>query len=120
MNNLNWTPEAPPTEGVSFYDHTMSETPVGMLKIEWKSWKDSPSYDVELDGKWIGGSYTLADAKELAQNHLFDIIKELTEFLNINTQNITTSTCELYEEMNGCPQYRFRKEDGCKHCKYKK
>jgi hypothetical protein len=74
---LNWTPEAPPTDGVSFYNHTICETPIGRIIIEWKSWKESPSYDVELDGKWIGVSYTLSEAKELAQNHIFDIIKEL-------------------------------------------
>jgi hypothetical protein len=77
MNMLNWTPEAPPTDGVSFYNHTICETPIGRIIIEWKSWKESPSYDVELDGKWIGVSYTLSEAKELAQNHIFDIIKEL-------------------------------------------
>lgn len=82
MRKLNWTPEAPPTDGVSYYNHTMCETPVGMLNIEWKSWKDSPSYDVELDGKWIGCVYSLEDAKVFSENYLLDIIKKLTDFLN--------------------------------------
>jgi len=37
---LEWSPPAPPTKDVSSYDHTIAETPLGKIKIEWKGWKD--------------------------------------------------------------------------------
>lgn len=81
---MNWTEPKPPTEGVSFYDHTICETPFGKLKIEWKSWKDNDSYTVILnDNDWIGAEYDLESAKELARKYLVKKHKELSEFLGL-------------------------------------
>ena len=81
---MNWTEPKPPTEGISFYDHTICETPFGKLTIEWKSWKQSGSYDVMLnDGEWIGAEYDLESAKELARNYLVKKHKELSELLGL-------------------------------------
>ena len=81
---MNWTEPKPPTERISFYDHTICETPFGKLTIEWKSWKQSGSYDVMLnDGEWIGAEYDLESAKELARNYLVKKHKELSELLGL-------------------------------------
>lgn len=78
---MNWTENKPPTGGESYYTHTTCKTPLGLLKIEWKSWKDKTSYDVELEGKWVGYEYSLEDAKVIAKNHIKEVSKELIEFL---------------------------------------
>jgi hypothetical protein len=81
---MNWTNPKPPTEGISHYDHTICETPFGKLKIEWKSWKESDSYDVMLnDSDWVGAEYDLESAKELARNYLVQKHKELSELLGL-------------------------------------
>lgn len=76
-----WTEPKPPTEGVSYYDHIICNTPLGDIIIDWKSWKDRPSYDVMLDAVWIGVEYDLEKAKEIAYNYLNKIYNELDEFL---------------------------------------
>jgi len=79
---MNWTEPKPPTKGESYYDHTICKTPLGELKIEWKSWKDSPSYDIDLNGEWIGSEYSLEDAKKVAEKFLVNKRDELSEYLN--------------------------------------
>lgn len=84
LDKTNWTEPKNPTEGFSYYDHTICETPFGKLKIEWKSWKESPSYDVMLnDRDWVGVAYDLESAKELARNYLVKKHKELSELLSL-------------------------------------
>lgn len=78
---MNWTENKPPIEGESYYDHTTCKTPLGLLKIEWKSWKDSPSYGIELEGNWIGSEYTLEEAKMIAKNYINKVSNELITFL---------------------------------------
>jgi len=80
---MNWTEPKPPTEGESNYDHVRLQTPLGEIIITWKSWKESPSYDIEIGfGEWIGCEYSLEDAKEKAETYLVDKWKELDLFLN--------------------------------------
>jgi len=74
---MNWTEPKPPTIDVSFYDHVKSETPLGELMIEWKSWKDSPSYDIMLNGDWIGVEYSLEEAKTAAFEHIKHVYNQL-------------------------------------------
>lgn len=78
---MKWTEPKSATEGVSFYDHTIAETPIGKVIIEWKSWKDSPSYDVGIEGEWIGVSYDLDTAKEVAVKYLKDRLRKLAEYM---------------------------------------
>lgn len=80
---LNWTEPAKPKEGVSSYDHVMCDTPLGRIMIEWKSWKDSPGYDVQLENDWIGCEYSLEDAKQVAIAHLQKKMMELLGFFGI-------------------------------------
>ena len=78
---MNWTKEKQPTEGISHYNHTILETPIGEFIIEWKGWKERPSYDVMLKGEWIGCEYDLQSAKEIAKNHLIDLFNQLNGFM---------------------------------------
>lgn len=77
-----WSKDSKPND-VSHYDHTICKTPLGDFIIEWKSWKESPSYDVMLNDEWIGNTYKIDDAKEMAKDHLVNIYNELGIFLNI-------------------------------------
>ena len=79
-----WTEPKPPIEGISYYDHTVCETPFGKLKIEWKSWKENDSYDVMLnDSDWVGAEYSLESAKEIARDFLVKKHKDLPELLGL-------------------------------------
>ncbi len=82
MTTFNWSLPKPPTRDISFYDHVTVETPLGELKIEWKSWKSDPSYDIMLHGDWIGVEYDLDDAKLFAYNYIKQKRNELNQFLN--------------------------------------
>jgi hypothetical protein len=64
---LQWSEPAPGKEGVSHYDHVIAETPLGQIKLEWKSWKehDSPGGMMPWD-EWVVGN-TLDEAKADAQ-----------------------------------------------------
>lgn len=61
---MNWTEPKPPTEGISFYDHVICETPFGQAIIEWKSWKLYDDYSVTIGDTYIGNENSLDDAKK--------------------------------------------------------
>ena len=79
---MNWTEKKPPTAGISRYDHTTCESPLGQFMIEWKSWKDEPSYDIKLGDEWLNVAYTLDEAKDVCRKYLEDKSEELNEFMN--------------------------------------
>jgi len=78
---MKWTEPKEPTEGICFYDHVDCETPLGKIRIEWKSWKESPDYDIGLEGKHIGTEYDLDTAKYIAKEYLTTKHRELSELL---------------------------------------
>lgn len=79
---MNWTKESKPSEHIR-YNHICCTTPLGVLSIEWKGWKERPNYDIMLDtGDWIGSEYTLDKAKEAAEQYMDDLIDKLIEFRN--------------------------------------
>jgi hypothetical protein len=78
---MNWTEQKPPTEGICFYDHVNCETPLGKIRIKWKSWKESPDYGIDLDDKYIYTEYDLETAKYIAKEYLINKHCELSEFL---------------------------------------
>ena len=78
---MKWTEPKEPTDGVSFYDHVIAETPIGKMMIEWKSWKDNDDYSVMLDNEWIGVGFDLEEAKQIGENYLNDKLKKLTEYM---------------------------------------
>jgi len=80
---MNWTEPKSPTDGESYYDHVKCVSPLGLIKIEWKSWKESPSYDVSLDDNWIGQENSLKEAKKLALDYLTVVNITLNKFLEL-------------------------------------
>lgn len=72
--SLIWSEERKPSEGVCGYDHVISTTLFGEIRIEWKSWKEYDSYTVympfEVNGEppVLNGN-TLGEAKELAYRY---------------------------------------------------
>lgn len=78
---MKWTESKPPIQGVSYYNHCICESPLGQIKIEWKGWKEYPSYDIQIDDKWIACEYDLEDAKNAAREHLIGKYTELFLFL---------------------------------------
>ena len=47
---LAWTEHRPPGLDCR-YDNCSAETPFGVYRIEWKSWKDYPGYTIEFQGE---------------------------------------------------------------------
>lgn len=78
---MKWTEPKKATEGVSFYDHIIAETPIGRMTIEWKSWKENDDYSVMLDDEWIGAGISLKEAKQIGEDYLNNKLKKLTEYM---------------------------------------
>lgn len=80
---MNWSESLKADGDKSNYDHVKCESPLGVILIEWKSWKDSPSYGIGLEGQYLGSEYSLEDAKEKAREYLENKYNELGIFLKI-------------------------------------
>lgn len=80
---MNWTEPCKPKEGVSYYDHIIAETPLGICIIEWKGWKENDSYSIKLGIDYIGDEFTLEDAKERVNAFLVSKRNELSFYLGI-------------------------------------
>jgi hypothetical protein len=52
-----------------------------LIRIEWKSWKESPDYGIYLDGKYIGTEYNLDMAKDVVKEYIIIKYWELSEML---------------------------------------
>ena len=81
---MKWSEENKPNQDVSYYNHVIAETPIGKLMIEWKGWKENPSYDVVINGMWIGVEYDLESAKRLGEKHINKVYEKLKLFLSKN------------------------------------
>jgi hypothetical protein len=55
MNGFAWSAPARPN-GDCAYDHITAETPLGVVRIEWKGWKayDAPTAQMPW-GEFVGG-----------------------------------------------------------------
>ena len=80
---MNWTQPKPPIQGISYYDHVMCETPFGIAIIEWKGWKESDSYSLNIGNNYIGEGFDLDNAKRLAVDWLTEKHRELSILLGI-------------------------------------
>lgn len=78
---MKWSEHLKGNDKVS-YDHVKMQSPLGEILITWKSWKELPSFDIEIDSVWIGCEYNLIEAKNSAIKYLKNKNQELTEFLN--------------------------------------
>jgi len=66
---LVWSPEAKPNDYCS-YNHTFADTPIGRYQIEWKGWKDSPSFSIDLGNESVQcWASDIAGARLIAQAH---------------------------------------------------
>lgn len=83
---MEWTEQKPPTEGVSHYNHITLKTPLGVIIIEWKGWKESPSYDITMGNEWLGCECDLDSAKESAVSYLKEKQNQLNQFLSDERQ----------------------------------
>lgn len=109
---MEWTSNQPPTEGYSHYDHTTLDTPLGLFRIEWKGWKDTPSYDIMLNGdRWIGCEYSLGDAKRAVKDYLITKRDELSNFIS-DTQEVQAIPNYEYEMLFESNETDFIKIDG--------
>jgi len=80
---MNWTEISEPKKGVSYYTHTFCETPLGLCKIEWKSWKEDPDYSIEIGDNYFTTEYSLEEAKLKCLIYLLDKMEELKIFLHL-------------------------------------
>jgi hypothetical protein len=64
---LEWSDPRPPAKDICRYDHIVCETPLGEIRLEWKSWKEdsSPCGTMPWDEFVIGDD--LPKAKAAAQ-----------------------------------------------------
>lgn len=77
---MNWSEEKEPNKEVS-YNHVTLDTPLGIYTIDWKGWKERPSYDISLGDDWIGTDNTLESSKEQVEIHIKGVADELNKFL---------------------------------------
>lgn len=74
IKSIEWG-EADTPNAIIPYDHTLGDTPMCTFLITWKSWKDSPSYDIEIyEGSWLGSESSLEEAKQLAQTYFEETV----------------------------------------------
>jgi len=83
MNTMEWSDKLSSKMGIENYNHSICETPMGMIYIEWKSWTLFYSYDVMIEGEYIGTRDSIDDAKQLAIEYLQQRVEELSEFLKV-------------------------------------
>ena len=83
---MNWTKESGPNEEIS-YNHIKLSTPLGEFVIDWKGWKEYPSYSIELDGTYLECEDSLEDAKEFVETYLQDVTNKLNAFMEQCKEN---------------------------------
>lgn len=84
---MNWSEIKEPNKEVS-YNHVILESPLGKFVIDWKGWKENPSYDIQLNDEWIGSEYDLETAKGFVNQYLVDKTNKLNEFIKPIVKNI--------------------------------
>lgn len=69
VKQIEWSEERPSNAQIP-YNHVIGKTPLGNFEITWKSWKESPSFNVEhtVFG-YISDHISLDDAKKDAQDY---------------------------------------------------
>lgn len=64
MKPLEWSVNCPPDRVVS-YDHCTAPFPFGEIRLEWKGWKEDPSFSFYLNEDYVDEFYgTLDEAKK--------------------------------------------------------
>lgn len=82
---MKWSKKLNPNKSESSYTHITAYSPLGIFIIEWKSWKNKPSYCLELNDTYLFSSENLEESKLEARTHLENKKKEIEEFLTSTT-----------------------------------
>ena len=77
---MEWSEPTKPNQGCH-YDHIECMTPLGMVRIEWKSWKQNEDLEIYVNEEHIDYAFTLDGAKEKAKDYLNKKRDELVLFL---------------------------------------
>lgn len=75
---LVWTDVQEPNSEIC-YHHIKAKTPFGDIVIDWKGWKDFPSYDISADFEktsYIASENDLESALDSANDHWNKLICE--------------------------------------------
>lgn len=113
MKEIEWSAEKPPNGNVS-YDHVSASTPLGLFTIEWKSWKDMPSYGLMLDNEYIVTESSLIDAKEAAKSYLFNKLDSLHTYM-IGTSIYKEAQAVKKEEIRPMQDYHLEELQAWPH-----
>ena len=81
MSYMIWSEVKEPNDKVS-YNHVTLDTPLGEYIVDWKGWKETPSYDVSLNSEYIGSNYDLESGKDIAESHLLETANQLNGFIS--------------------------------------
>lgn len=83
---LEWSEAAPPCEDCR-YDHVVATSPLGVFRIEWKSWKgEGDGHNLILNEEYLSSEYSLADAQEAAAAFLANKAVELAPFAALKNE----------------------------------
>lgn len=107
VKSLVWSENFEPTKGVSSYNHCLADCSFGIYRIEWKGWKDYPSYGIDFNEEYIGSENYLEDAKAFAQAHYervtLSAIEPASDAMAIRAQALEEAAqicAEIAEEVN--------------------
>lgn len=57
------------------------DTPLVVFLIDWKGWKEQPTYDLSLNNEWLDSPSDLEEGKEFVKNYLISKAAALTKFI---------------------------------------
>lgn len=78
---MEWTEHIRPNDHCG-YDHMECTTPLGVFRVEWKSWKSVLSFTLYLDDDiYITSGHDLDTIKRFARQYLEETYNELGEYL---------------------------------------
>lgn len=92
---MSWSEQFPPNED-SYYDHMFLKTPIGIFRVEWKSWKDpccdytiylAPTDDLAAT-IYIDSTCDLESAQKCVMRYLVRIKDSLIEYLKLNASKV--------------------------------
>lgn len=101
IKEIEWSEPSPPNEDCR-YDHVAGRCALGEYSIEWKSWKKYDPPCIYFNGEWLATKHIVEDAKELAQNHFEELVKQCLD-LNELTPDSNAPTDEEILEIAGKP-----------------
>lgn len=78
IREIDWTDERKPDNDIR-YNHVIGACGLGRFTIEWKSWKESDSFDVFFNDDHVDSCFDLSSAKAVARDKLREVILSCLE-----------------------------------------